>query len=139
MEGLLVFIGLIVGGAVGAVVAWLLAERRFRSHHNEMLASASVAGHRVEDLNKQIASERDQTSALRDLLSESEKSAATLTAQLQAAQQNLEEQKELLDDAHVKLREAFASVSSEALAKNNEAFLHLAKERFAHLSTQATG
>src|SRR5581483_11682362 len=59
--------------------------------------------------------------------------------QLRSAQQNLTEQRQLLEDAQAKLRDAFASVSAEALARNNEAFLHLAKERFAALATEAAG
>ena len=68
-----------------------------------------------------------------------EKQQATLAAQLQSAQANLAEQKKLLDDAQAQLTQAFASVSSEALAKNTEAFLHLAKEKFAALSAEAAG
>jgi DNA recombination protein RmuC len=45
----------------------------------------------------------------------------------------------LLDDASAKLRESFAAVSVDALAKNNQAFLDLAKERFATLSQEASG
>ena len=62
-----------------------------------------------------------------------------LRARLAAAQEGLVEQRSLLDDAQARLRQAFASVSAEALAKNNEAFLHLAKEKFATLSAEATG
>lgn len=58
---------------------------------------------------------------------------------LAAAQENLAEQRQLLDQAHGELRQAFASVSAEALAKNNEAFLALAKERFSTLSAEADG
>ena len=83
--------------------------------------------------------EAQQTQSLRQLVSAAEKDAAALTAQLKAAQDNLVEQRKLLDDAQAQLRTAFASVSQEALAKNNEAFLALAKERFAQLSTEATG
>jgi DNA recombination protein RmuC len=68
-----------------------------------------------------------------------DRAAAAVRARLAAAQENLLEQRALLEDAHTQLRQAFASVSAEALAKNNEAFLHLAKERFATLSAEASG
>ncbi|HYO11225.1 MAG TPA: DNA recombination protein RmuC [Tepidisphaeraceae bacterium] len=61
------------------------------------------------------------------------------TARLEAAHANLAEQRALLDRAHEQLRQSFASVSAEALAKNNEAFLQLAKQRFATMSAEATG
>ena len=61
------------------------------------------------------------------------------SASLAAAQQNVTEQRTLLDHAQSQLRQAFASVSADALAKNNEAFLALARERFATLSAEAQG
>jgi DNA recombination protein RmuC len=64
---------------------------------------------------------------------------ATLGAQLQAAEQKCHEQKQLLAEAQDKLRDAFSSLSAEALAKNNEAFLQLAKEKFSSLSAEADG
>jgi DNA recombination protein RmuC len=80
----------IIGFALGAGLAYLLAERRWRT--------AAVA-----------------------------------------AQQQLTEQRRLLDDAEAKLRDTFASLSSEALQKNNEAFLDLARKRFSTLATEAAG
>src|SRR5437016_7112095 len=68
-----------------------------------------------------------------------ERKCAALTAQLAAAQQNIAEQRRLLEDAQQQLKQAFATVSADALAKNNEAFLALAKEKFATLSTEAAG
>src|ERR1041385_6930114 len=68
-----------------------------------------------------------------------DRACAALRARLAAAQDGLVEQRRLLDDAQAQLRQAFASVSAEALARNNEAFLHLAKERFSTISAEATG
>jgi DNA recombination protein RmuC len=128
-------VSVLVGGAVG----WLLAERRCRGEHGAAQAAAAAAEQRCVDLQGRLERENQQTESLRQLVSAAEKDAATLTAQLRGAQDNLIEQKNLLDDAQAQLRSAFASVSQEALAKNNEAFLALAKERFGQLSTEATG
>jgi DNA recombination protein RmuC len=118
----------IVGLIAGAVIAYLIAERRGRTATIEL--RAAVAG------SERQAAEIPE---LRSRLSEAERSAATLAAQLESTKQNLLEQRRLLDDAQTQLRTAFASVSAEALAKNNEAFLQLAKERFATLSAEAAG
>jgi DNA recombination protein RmuC len=128
-------VSVLVGGAVG----WLLAERRCRGEHGAAQAGAAAAEARCADLGARLEQEAQQTESLRQLVSAAEKDAAALTAQLRAAQDNVIEQKKLLDDAQTQLRSAFASVSQEALAKNNEAFLALAKERFGQLSTEATG
>ena len=63
----------------------------------------------------------------------------SMSARLAAAQENVAEQRQLLDRAHEQLAHSFATVSAEALAKNNEAFLQLAKQRFNTLSAEATG
>ena len=62
-----------------------------------------------------------------------------MSARLAAAQENVAEQRQLLERAHEQLAQSFATVSAEALAKNNEAFLQLAKQRFNTLSAEATG
>ena len=97
MAWLLGILGLFLGGGFGAVVGYLLTDRK-----------SAIAQ-------------------------------ATLGAQLRAAEEKCEEQRQLLADAQEKLRDAFSSLSAEALAKNNEAFLQLAKEKFASLSVEATG
>lgn len=129
----------IVALAVGWLVGYLLAERSGRRQSGAAEAAATAAGERCADLAARLDREAQQTETLRQLVSSAEKDAATLSAQLKSAQDNIAEQKQLLDDAHNQLRTAFASVSAEALAKNNEAFLTLAKERFAQLSTEAAG
>ncbi len=138
--GTFVTIASILGsGAAGAALGYLLAERRCRGQHAAAQATCAAAEQRCSDLSTRLDRELLQTETLRQLVSAAEKDAATLTAQLRSAHDNITEQKQLLDDAHHQLRSAFASVSAEALAKNNEAFLQLAKERFAHLSTEAAG
>jgi DNA recombination protein RmuC len=97
MAWLLGILGLLLGGGVGAVIGYLLADRK-----------SAIAQ-------------------------------ATLGAQLRSAEEKCEEQRQLLADAQEKLRDAFSSLSAEALAKNNEAFLQLAKEKFASLSVEAAG
>ncbi|MCC7350944.1 MAG: DNA recombination protein RmuC [Phycisphaerales bacterium] len=131
-------VGLIALG-VGALIGYLLGERRGRFGGDDLHTSLAVAEQRVGDLSAQMQAEQGQAQSLRNQLVDSEKQSAALSAQLQSAQQNIAEQKRLLDDAQVKLREAFAHVSAEALAKNNEAFLALARERFSAQSKEAAG
>ena len=129
----------VISVGVGGVMGYLFAERKCRGEHVAAEAAAAAAEQRCSDLSSRLDKEAQQTESLRQLVSAAEKDAATLSAQLKSAQDNIAEQKQLLDDAHDQLRTAFASVSAEALAKNNEAFLQLAKERFAQLSTEAAG
>jgi DNA recombination protein RmuC len=135
MQYLLPILTLILGLAIGICIAYLYLLRRTTTLHT----AAELAQQRAADLTTQLESERQTSATLRTDLSASQQRTATLSADLRSTQQNLLDQKKLLEDAHAKLRDAFASVSAEALAKNNEAFLALAKERFSTLSTEAAG
>ncbi|HEY1629062.1 MAG TPA: DNA recombination protein RmuC [Tepidisphaeraceae bacterium] len=75
---------------------------------------------------------RERIAALQTAVALAEQRASELS-------NRLAEQRQLLNETETKFREAFASLSADALAKNNEAFLNLAKEKFATLSTEATG
>ncbi|HEV7301757.1 MAG TPA: DNA recombination protein RmuC [Tepidisphaeraceae bacterium] len=135
MEVVAVIVGILIGGVVG----WLIAERRATGRAQQHVAAATVAESRVASLTQQLADQGRTVDELRERISLAERSTATAEASLRAAEDNIAEQRKLLDDAQAKLRDAFASVSTEALAKNNQAFLDLAKERFATLSQEATG
>jgi DNA recombination protein RmuC len=132
-------VGLFVGSAIGGALAWLWADRRCRARNVETQTQLAVAQQRCADLSSQFNTASAAMETLRAQAAMADRNAAALSAQLEAARANLAEQKKLLDDAQSQLREAFASVSAEALARNNEAFLHLAKERFAALSAEAAG
>lgn len=120
--------GFIVGTAIGA----MLFSRKLK-------VGLAVAEQRLTDLMEQLGAERAQIQSLRDSLGQSDRDLAGARTQLSAAEKNLVEQRDLLGHAQEQLRLAFASASAEALAKNNEAFLQLAKERFATISAEAVG
>jgi len=120
--------GLILGGLIGA----LAGSRKSK-------VALAVAEQRAGDFSQQLASEKSQTQMLRDSLSQSDRNLAAARTQLVAAEQNLLEQRGLIAHAQEQLRIAFASASAEALARNNEAFLQLARERFATISAEAVG
>lgn len=131
----LIILALLVGLACG----YLFGQRRGLAQIGNLQTTTALAEQRQSDLAQQLSSEKNQTDSLRQQLTQSQTSFATMQAQLDAARQNLLEQRKSLDEAQGTLKQAFASVSAEALAKNNEAFLQLARERFATISAQANG
>lgn len=135
---LIVVAGVLAGG-VGLVIGYLWVERKLRGSADELRIAAAMAQQQCADLSAQVQQQADQITTLRDQLSAAHRQCATIGAQFDAAQQNLAEQRKLLDEAQVKLRDAFAYVSAEALAKNNEQFLALARQKFAALSSEAAG
>lgn len=135
----MVVLGLLIGLLIGVALGWLVADRRAQALRQATAATNSAVEERAVGLAQQLAEQSHVAETLRERLSHAERTAATSDAQLQAAQQNITDQRRLLDEAHAKLRDAFANVSAESLAKNNEAFLTLAKERFSTLSQEASG
>jgi DNA recombination protein RmuC len=135
----MVVLGVLVGLLIGVALGWLIADRRAQAHRQTAAAAGSAAEERATGLAQQLAEQSLLAEALRDRLLQAERNVAASEAQLAAAQQNIADQRKLLDEAHAKLRDAFANVSAESLAKNNEAFLTLAKERFATISQEASG
>ena len=121
-------VALLVGIAVG--VLW-------GSRHGKV--ALAVSQQRNADLAQQLDAERAQTQGLRDGLADSERNLAATRTQFAAAERNLLEQRQLISQAQEQLRLAFTSASAEAMARNNEAFLLLAKERFAAISAEAVG
>jgi len=82
----------------------------------------------IVDLREQLEAKELERQSIRNQNIESEKKAVELKARNESVLQQLEEQKQFLLDAEEKLREAFASLSSEALRRNNVSFLETAKE-----------
>jgi len=139
MEWILLIVGLIVGGVAGGVIGFLMADRRARTSASTDQLSLATANQQVASLAEQAKRQADETAIVRSQLSLAEKQAASLAAELRGAQQAITDQKNLLNDAQEKLRESFSHLSAEALAKNNEAFLHLARQKFESISKEATG
>lgn len=129
----------IVAVILGILGGFLFAERRGRRLAANLQTTAALAEQRNSDLAGQLSSEKNLSLNLRDQLTQAQTNATSLEAQLNAERQKLLEQRKVLDEAQVALRDTFASLSADALARNNEAFLHLAGQRFATLSTEATG
>lgn len=82
----------------------------------------------LQEIREQFDAKESERASYRDKAISSETKAAELAATNRAILQQLAEQKEFLAGADEKLREAFASLSSEALRRNNTTFLETAKE-----------
>ncbi len=125
----MVEVGLILLGVVaGGAVAWVVVSARAR-------ARQAVA----EELRAQLQTSRDEVARLQTDLRAAAAEEAAAEARAVAAQQGLEEQKGLLEDAKGRLTDAFKALAAEALKSSNQDFLALAETRFAALKQEATG
>jgi len=120
----LILLGVVVGGAV----AWVVVSARARGRQ--------AVG---EELRAQLQGSREEVGKLQADLRAAAAGQAAAEARAHAAQQGLEEQKGLLEDAKGKLTDAFKALAAEALKSTNQDFLALAETRFAALKQEAEG
>ncbi|HZU41899.1 MAG TPA: DNA recombination protein RmuC [Terriglobales bacterium] len=118
----------LVSAGLGAVVAWLIA--RSKTTSLEQLLSMSR-----QDLAGALAELKTQ----RELNGNLRVETAQVKTQLEAAHTQADEKLAVLNRASEQLREAFRSLSSEALQSNNQSFLELAKTALEKYQSEARG
>ena len=130
-------VGVLAGGWISGVLAWLLSERR---HHRTLVANQlqlALADQQVDESSERTArletALRDADAAKLQLALER----ATLLAQLESERSKLIEQSRFIEQSELRLRESFAAISAESLQKGNRQFLDLAAQRFGELTTRA--
>jgi DNA recombination protein RmuC len=112
--------------AAGFAAGWAIARARTAEIHAEREAArAGRDAARTE--TAQVRAERD---ALTAELRTAQAAAAEATATLEAERKGAAEKLALIEAAQAQLKEAFASLSQDALRKNNEQFLDLADAKF---------
>jgi DNA recombination protein RmuC len=132
-------LGLLVGLALGAAGAWLLAGARARATAADASAMvrADAAGARAERTAAQQRLEGLAAEHARALerLRQAEGAAATATAALHAEREAGVRREELLTARDAELKGAFQALSADALARNAEQFVTLAEGRLREATT----
>ena len=135
-------VGIALGLALGGVGGWLLG--RGGEAGSGPRADAAAARARADEIAKRVAQldaaletrERD-LGAARQRSSELTERLVRATAELDGERRSASDRLKLLEQAEQTLREAFASVSAEALRANNQSFLQLAKASLSEFQKQA--
>ena len=133
--------GLALGLALGGVAGWMLARTTAGAGP---LAEAAAARARADEIARRVvqldelvaARERDLEEHRRRTSELGERLVRTV-AELDAERRSADDRLKLLTQAEQTLREAFASVSAEALRANNQSFLQLAKTSLGEFQKQA--
>ena len=94
---------------------------------------------RLEELKKQNDALQQDLRVSQKRIEEEQKLRAAAENEAESQRANLAEQRRLLDDAQVKLREAFQSLAGEALKASSDQFMELAKSKFDSLQKEAEG
>ena len=135
-------VGVALGLALGGVGGWLLGRVGEAGAGPRVEAAAARAcadeiGKRVAQLDaaletreRDLADARQRSGGLTERL-------VRATAELDSERRSAHDRLRLLEQAEQTLREAFASVSAEALRANNQSFLQLAKASLSEFQKQA--
>ena len=142
-------VGGIIGAAVGGMVVWFVAGRvraRLGARLEESERRASGAEGRASALEATLTETRAQATraaqdldALRSRIETEQAARIKAETQLAEAQQRLQEEKRLLDEARARLTDTFKAVAGDTLDSSTAAFLKLAKETFDKVLAEAKG
>jgi DNA recombination protein RmuC len=121
---------LVAGLLVGAVLAWIVARSRGAAAAGAAQAAAVAATQRAETLAA------ENTAKERALEVERSKTSA-LGQEVARLEERVDAEKKALEQARATLKETFGDAAADALRRNNQAFLDLAKERLGAQQAEA--
>jgi DNA recombination protein RmuC len=137
-----VAVGLLVGLAIGAVVALLIRDRlrsSYESRVGEAERRAAGADASLGELRLQITHQDSEVEALRGKLEKEQKARTAADTALQAERDKLEAERTILQEARDRLSDVFQALADEALKSNNQAFLDLANQALEKTRAAAAG
>lgn len=114
------FAYVLLGTVIGGFLGWFIAQSR-----------GAATAERARLLEGELAATRDQLSQISSLKSQTE-------AALAAARASAAEKISALTDAHERLTTSFKALSADALSRNTDEFLKVARETFGKLHQQST-
>jgi DNA recombination protein RmuC len=129
----------ILGLIAGAILAWLAARARGQAQlaASRIEAEGKIRG--AESAVSELRSQLQEVHSLREKLRIEELARVTAETRLQQAEENLENQRKLLEDARSELSQTFQALSAQALQSNNEQFITLARSTLETLQAHAKG
>ncbi len=126
-------IGFVAGLGTGLAVAsaaWIVARRGVADATGraaDLSARLDERSRRLGDLEQDLGAARQREAALRSEIAAAIETQARLAAELEAERNASREKLALIGRAEQQLREAFQTLSAEALRSNNQSFLDLAR------------
>jgi DNA recombination protein RmuC len=119
---------ILIGAAVGGIIAWLIAINRTKS-------SEAVN----TELRNQIGQNTDEINRTRSALDIERQAKVEALTKLESVQKNLREQKELFEMMKKEMTDTFNALSSAALKSSSEDFLRLASESLGKVVSDTKG
>ncbi|MBV8771812.1 MAG: DNA recombination protein RmuC [Deltaproteobacteria bacterium] len=130
-------IGFLVGLVCGCLAGWLLNGARSGRALGTAEARAAEASGENSALRSELEQRRDEIGELHHALRDAEMAQAANEARSETLLRGVNEQQALLQQAQNALTNAFRSLAADALSRNNEQFLALARENLGALESRA--
>ncbi len=130
-------VSLLVGLVCGCLVAWLLSYAGSNRGLRAAEATAATASGENNALRAELERRKDEISNLHRALRDAEMAQAATEARGEELKRAIDERRELLQQAQNALTDAFRSLAADALNRNNEQFLTLARENLTALEARA--
>ncbi len=134
-------LGLVVvvaGVAAGFAIAWAWANSSAGAARLELERRAAGIDGTAQELKKSKMTRCSRNYKLsQKRIEDEQKLRAAAEKEAEGQRENLAEQRRLLDDAQIKLREAFQSLAGEALKSSSDQFMELAKAKFDSLQKRS--
>jgi len=125
--------------AAGFAIAWLWARSSAGASRLDLERRAAGLDGTVGELKKQNENLHQELRVTQNRMEVEQQLRASAEKDAELQKANLAEQRRLLEDAQVKLREAFQSLAGEALQASSAQFMELAKSKFDSLQKEAEG
>jgi DNA recombination protein RmuC len=126
-------LGAAVGGAIGCAIGWMIGGGRARTRGLVLLGAAEGEARAqraaVDELRRQVTTALERERTLDEQLADAERARAVAETQTTELRVRLDEERELLAEAEVRLGDTFRSLAAEALSANNQGFMALATEK----------
>jgi DNA recombination protein RmuC len=134
---ILAAVGFMAGLLCGCLAGWIVirtsSDRAVRA--SEERSAAALGENKA--LRSELEQRKDEIGALQHALRDAEMAQAAMEARGEELRRGVDEQRSLLQQARSALTDAFKSLAADALSRNNDQFLALARENLTALEARA--
>jgi DNA recombination protein RmuC len=129
--------GFMAGFLCGCVGGWLLNRTSSDRALYDQKARTAAAAAESNALRSEVEQRKDEINEMRRALRDTQIAQAATAAREEEVRQSIDEQRGLLQQAQNALTDAFRALAADALSRNNDQFLALAKENLKAFETRA--
>lgn len=143
MESLIPVASILVGGLIGAAIAWAIlrakSQRSFEDGKADGATEIAILHERVAAKDRELLKLQESFAAQADELALADDQNSNLRANIEGERRAAQERNEAFKKVSEELAEKFKALSRDALKDNNEEFLNLARATLERFQATAKG